>query len=246
MKTGQNNSQLDAFISGALKGTAENFQPFDWSELDVLLKHDQKPISLDVSKKTIFIGVGAVVALLLVFGIFKIAQHYSSLPAETGISVGSPQNSFNAIDTTNHTAHDPALPKADTTKPDSTVIAASKPKTDSVVSVVADTTSKKIKETAAITDRPKQKKEKKKKADTVAADTSSVKSILPPDTVSKVVPKEIIIEAPPAADTTHKNTPEQNMGPKKKKSKSKKAATPSAGQPNTAPPVAKPDSLKQQ
>jgi hypothetical protein len=249
MKSAPDNSALDAFIKETLKASDSNLQPFDWSEVEVLLRHEKKSISVGVDKKTItYIGAGLVV-LMILLGIFKIVQHYSSLPAEPETSTDSTQNTLNATDTvkTAAPAVDSVLAKHDTVKIDTThlVPVINIPKPDSTKAIVApvDTTTK-----GKVFVTPKQ--DKKKKPNTVK-DTGATKkdSILPPaapvDTTSTHPMQEIKIENPsPAVDTSTKNAPAPKSNSKNKKGKTKKGANPSPNQ--LKPAEMKSDSLKQQ
>lgn len=242
MKSAPTNSQLDTFIRNTLKSSDGNFQPVDWSEVEVLLKHEQKSISVGISKKNIFIAVAAAGILVLLVSIFKIIQHYSSLPGEPEILADSTQHTFNLIDNQSTAIFDSVVLKADTSKIDSSSFANAKRNNDSVSTLVV--TDKEIYPVIKTT----QKQGKKKKTDTmqnlVPVDTASVKAVS--DTVSTPPSKEIIIENPTVPDTITKKTSPENNGSKKKKSKSKKATPPPSDQIKSDTPVAKPDSLKQQ
>lgn len=245
MKSSQITSPLDNFVSGMLKNTDGNFQPFDWSEIEVLLKHEQRSIPVQVNKKTFLIVTAATCGMILLFSIVKVVQYYSSLPDEPVPITGPTQNTFSPIDTADVTALDTSTLNVGAGKVDSTALFISiKRKSDSVSALVAADTAARIKANVIL---PVAKlKDKKKKTDTTqkitVSDTVAVKIVA--DTVSKPVAKEIIIETPAATDTASKKVSPENKGSKKKKTKLKKTM-PSPNEQKTDLPVSKPDSLKQ-
>jgi hypothetical protein len=234
MKTAPDTSQLDIFIRNTLKSSDENFTPFDWSEVEVLLKHEQRSIPIEVNKKTIFTAAVVAGGLLVILGIFKIVQYYSSLPPEPRTLIDT-QSTFDAVDTsaTAPSVLNAAVPKIDS----ASFFIAAKKRADSLATLgVVDTASKIKAEVLPVV----KTKDKNKKADTTIADTATIRAtpipIIPEDTASNPF-KETTIETPAIPDTAAKKTALQNSPSKKKKSK--KAAS-------AAPPETKPDSLKQQ
>ena len=247
MKSDPVNSPLDTFIKETLKASDTNLPPVDWSEVEVLLRHEQKSISVGVSKKTIIISASAVAVLILAFGIYKIAGYYSSLPPAEEEQLANPvQNTFNIVDTQKTVKREDStvIPKTNIADIDSSAYKKSEKKTDSVsVNPPADTASvKKIND--------KQRQEKKKKQNTFQ-DSASLKTDtakpLPADTATTHPVQEIKKESPAPLDTANKNIPTPKSNSKKKKSRSQKTAVPAAAdQPKTEnPPELKSDSLKQ-
>ncbi|TAL60695.1 MAG: hypothetical protein EPN85_06640 [Bacteroidetes bacterium] len=258
MKSTANNSSLDAFLKERLKSSDENFQPFDWSEVEVLLKHEKSSVPVRISKQNILIAAAAAGVLILAFSIFRLVQYYSTLPAATEVLTDSTQNSFSIIDTNKTASPDSAVHKADFSAIDSSAIAIKKKKTDSIATPevapkvtqdsFGESSVKKVNDKeipSVVKTTPKQ--DKKKKQDTiqkaVAPDTASAKVIA--DTTSKPAPKEVVIETPSVPDTADKKLAAEGTGSKKKKSKAKKGGLPSPpADQKTDTPVAKPDSLK--
>lgn len=240
MKSAPTNSRLDSFLSETLKGSPENFQPYDWSEVEVLLKHERPPIPITVDKKTIRAGAVAAGVIILCVVIYSISRHYASLPAETETQADTVQNTFSLIDTVRTAAPVPDALRADTTKKDSgkSVIAAG-----GIVPV--QPAEKEISPAEKKAVNPAQKK----RSDTLQTPASELPVLNPKpvpfqeDTASNPF-KETAVETPVVPDTaSRKPTPENNT-PKKKKSKAKSTEPPPAEPKNDAP-AAKPDSLKQ-
>lgn len=243
MNRAPDSSKLEAFLRDTLKGTDDKFQPFDWSELEVLLKPEQRTIAVPVNKKNMFMAAAVGGVLVLIFIIFQLTQYYSSLPAEPETPVDTAQTTFSVLDTTSTAAPDSSALPADSVKVDSTAfLAAEKRKVDSLTALrIADSIAKiKVEVLPAV-----KAKDKKKKTDTTqkvnAVDTASAKP--PVDTTSRPAPKEIIAPAPAVTDTASKKPAAENNGGKKKKTKAKKPVTPPA-EPKTDPPVVPSDSLK--
>jgi len=235
MKPASNSSPLDSFIRNSLKSADTNIPPFDWSEVEVLLKHEPRSMSVGASKKTILIAVAVAGVLLLTFGVFKIAEYYSNEAAETETSTDSTQNSFDLIDTANaaHATLPPHFPKID-----SAAISLEKFKSDSIRAVIIADSIRKINIKEPVV-KTIQKQDRKKRPDTTqkaVADTTSPKpNPIIPDTPPEPPVKEIIIETPLVPDTTTKNSAPNNSSKKRRKSK------------NSVPPPpaeTKPDSLK--
>lgn len=233
-------SRLEAFLRETLKSADDKFQPFDWSELEVMLKPEQRTIAVPMNRKNMLVAGAAAGIFVIAFLIFKLTQYYSSLPAEPEQPVDTVQTTLSVLDTTTVSAPDSSAIRTDSIKVDSTAFfAAEKRKADSLVALhMADSIAKIKVEVVPVV----KVKDKKKKSDTTqkvnAVDTASVKP--PADTTSKPAPKEIA--APAVADTAKKSTPENNGG-KKKKTKSKKT-TPPPADPKVEVPPANTDSLK--
>lgn len=223
-------------------------QPFDWSELEVLLKHEQRAIPVEVNKKTILITGAAIIAVLLSFGIFQIVQYYSSLPAETETVIDPTQNSFTLVDSLASPATDSIPLNTDTLKTDTATQLLSKIDT-AVLLPPADTL--RVKKEIIPSAKIKPKQDKKKKTDTtlnqVQPDTAPPVQEQPAsgrDTAS-VPSKENNNILPSIPDTTGKKSASENKTSKKKKVKTK-TESPAPAANSTEIPLAKPDSLKQQ
>lgn len=240
MNSSPTNNQFDNFVKDALKTPDADLRPVDWSEVEVLLRHEQEPISFKASKKTILTSLIAVVILLCAFGIFKIAQYYSSLPAEIQLPADSTENTFSIIDTQKTAGSDSSDYKTDSAMIDSILLATKKYKADSAAAVIAADTSSSKKtndKQKEVIVKTSQKEDKKNKTSTANSpvDTPSVKTIVsPPDTAKTTTLPEIKPETLPSADTANKP-----ILPPKKNSKSKKGKLSPAEQPKT-------DSLKRQ
>jgi hypothetical protein len=243
MKSAQDNSALDIFIRKTLQVPGENLTPVDWSELEVLLRNEQKSIPLEINKKTIVYSAAGAIALILLFSIFKIVHHYSSLPPEPETPASA------SIDTLKPTAADSSVSNPAPAPMDTSHVAINSEKPNSVTSTIvhADTIGKKA---AAV-----QKLDKKHKQNN-GTDTSAIKkdTVLQPisDTAAthpiQEIKQEIKTEIPVAVDTSNKNPVAPKNNSKSKKGKSKKtSASPPAEQPQSVPPAEiKSDSLKQQ
>jgi hypothetical protein len=85
MKT--KNSQLDDFLCNSLKNINVQYQQPDWEDMEQLLGPVQKPIPVNVDKKTILIGASALLAIIIVI-IISQTVHFNSSPAEETL----PQN----------------------------------------------------------------------------------------------------------------------------------------------------------
>ncbi len=250
MKSSPNHNQLDSFIQDALKSPDADLHPFDWSEIEVLLRHEQKSIPMMYrDKKLILISGGAVILLIGLLGIFKIVRYYSSLPEEAETLIDSTQNTFMAVDTQKTIISDSTSSMIDTVKIDSSRVSRNEEhKTDSILAA-SDAFLKKINEKQSAdaakiiqsvrTPSEKQdEKQKHTKTQPRPVDTSSGK---------------ISIEQLPAIDTASKqlipeiknDTPSSPPDSSNKRKKNKKQKNASADSSKTkTPPEAKPDSLK--
>lgn len=236
MKTSPSNNPLDNFIQNALKTPDVDLHPFDWSEIEVLLRHEQKSIRHLADKKTILLSAAAVIILLGAFGIFKVAHYYYSLPEETETRMDSTQNTFIAIDPQKTSISDSIVTMIDSVKIDSSlVLRDEKHKTDSILAA-SDAFLKKIIQ--------KQDKKQKQTTKTSPVDTTIIKTTtetLPPVDTSKHPTQEIKTNTPPVSADTSKTS-----DPSKKSKKNKKQKNTSADSSKTeTPPQTKPDSLKQ-
>jgi len=246
MKSSPNNNQLDNFIQDALKSPDADLHPFDWSEIEVLLRHEQKSIRQLTDKKSILISAAVAIILIGAFGIFKIVRYYSSLPKEAETLIDSTQNTFMAVDTQKTIISDSTM--IDTVKIDSSALADQEHKTDSLLAASAAFL-KKINETqSADTEKIIQKQDKKQKQNKTQpqpTDTSSEKiSIeqLPAiDTASKQLIPEIKNDTPSSSPDSSKSS---DSSKKSKKNKKQKNTSADSSKTKT-PPEAKPDSLKQ-
>lgn len=251
MKSAPDSTKLDAFIRETLKASDANLQPFDWSEVEVLLRHEQKSLPVEINKKTIIYFAAGLVALLLLFGIFKIVQHYSSLPPEPEPIQDSTQNLFNTVDAAD-TTRLTTIQKADTIKIDSSAVVKTQLQIDSsglAKSKKADSNlvAAPLMPDSAWIRKIREKQDKKKKQNTPRDTAGTKKDTVAPrviDTATAPRPaQEIKTETLPAADTSGKTTPAPKTAPKNKKGKAKKiAALPTPEQPK--PEVIQPDSLK--
>ncbi|MBI3500477.1 MAG: hypothetical protein HY063_01685 [Bacteroidetes bacterium] len=232
--------QLDKFIIETLKSSEKNIPSADWSEVEVLLKHERQTLQVKVSKKTILISSAAAMSVILVFGIFKLIQYYSSLPAENEVPVSA--NTLMA-DTQKIVADSsPAIAnvKIDTpktsaeTEVDTIALSAQERKADSLI---AD-----FKEKAKI-NPAESKKEKKIKisllAPTISDTVPAPATILPPDTSGKNK-SSAKPDSPVSSDSSKAN---KNAFEKKLR-KNKKGKTSSDSSKVKTPAPAKPDSLK--
>ena len=210
------NSQLDTFIRETLKTSEHNLPSVDWSEVEVLLRHEQKSIPIKVSRKTILIAGGFAIIAIAALGVFKITQYYSSFPSENLPSADTLNNSLTVIDTEKITVSDSISPITviDTTEAeiDSATLAAQERKSDSLIAEF------KAKETAAaktIAVKESGKSEKtpstRGKVSTLAPTISDIgaipENILLPDTTGKNKPTVTKTDTPLAADSSNIKTP---------------------------------------
>ena len=244
MKAAPNSStSLDTFIKEALKAPGIDLPLVDWSEVEVLIRHEQKSFSAGISKKTILLSAAVAVGLIIVFCMFMIVQHYSSLPPDPA-AIAPSENTFVAADTQKAVVTHDSVATIDS----SAFIAAAKKKADSITTAIAfvssdTTTLKKVNEKLPVVkDILKQDKKQKENSapNPSVTDSSGIKKnsvpVLSVDTSSAPPSQEIkISEERPAADTTGKNNNLPKKNSKGKKSKSEK----------TVPPETKPDTLKQ-
>lgn len=252
MKSAPTNSQLDNFIQNVLKAPDTDLHPFDWSEIEVLLRHEQKSIRKMTNKKSVLIFVAAIIIVIAAFGVFKLVD-YSSLPKEADMPVDSSQNTFMVIDTSKAIIYDSTAILIDTVKIDSSSLADEEHKTDSLLAS-SDALLKTIKDKqssdAAKIIQKQDKKQKQNNAKTTNPPADTAMKITPPpaDTVKIIPPVEIKTETPLLVDTVNKNNSAPKKNSKSKKSKSQKADSPPPAQlPKTESPIeTKPDSLKQQ
>ena len=139
MKANDPNSALDNHIKNALKSSGSGIQMVDWSEIEVLIRHEKSPIPIEINKKTALIAAAAVTVLILLFGIVKLIQYYSSQPKEEAGPPVPEQTNFNAIDTQKTSiAYDSSAVKTDTVKVEPSLIIEKK---DSVAIALKDITS---------------------------------------------------------------------------------------------------------
>ncbi len=246
MKSTSDRSLLDDFIRETLKSSDEHYPPIDWNELDVLLKHDQRSIPVEINKKNLILVGSVAAALLLLFVIFRVADHYSSLPDDTEpVQDSSHQVLLPSDSLTSGTGLNPDSMLTDTLS----VSLLNDTAGSSKLNVSADTAVYKTPiSPAQLTAPAVPKKEKKKRTDTLPVQPV-VDSALPvkepaPDEINPFVApavKEDKTETLPVSDTTTKAPAPGNT--KKKKAKTKNTSSPPAAT-QTDTPVAQPDSLK--
>ena len=243
MKPAPPSTALDAFIRDAIKSPGNDLPLVDWSEVEVLLRHEQKSFSIGIGKKTILLSAAVAVGLIIVFCMFMIVQHYSSLPPDP-TAIAPSENTFIVTDTQKTVVTHDSVATIDS----SAFIAAAKKKADSIAALTAvipaDTTAtKKINEKQpAVKDIQKQDKKQKENStpNPFVTDSSAVKKnnvpVLSVDTASAPPSQEIkISEERPAADTAGKNNNLPKKNSKGKKSKQQKIAPPEM-QPDTLNP----------
>ncbi len=243
------NTRLDQFILEKLKEQDTNLPFVNWSEVEVLLKYERKPIQVKVSKKTIFISAGVTATVIVVAGVFMLVKYYSSRPAETEPEP-APSTQVLVADTQKKispdTSHPVVIAKPDTAKP----IAQTQPETDSTEltaaqekradSLIADFKQKEKEEKKKAEQKKpvEPKKEKKNKisslAPTISDSENNLENILPPDTAGKNK-SALKIDSPVSADSIKAKT-------NSKKNKKNKKGKPSTDSVKVVP--AKSDSLK--
>jgi len=251
MKSSPNNNKLHSFIQDALKSPDADLLPFDWSEIEVLLRHEQKSIHQLTDKKSILISVAAIIILISAFSIYKITSYYSSLPEETETLIDSTQNTFMVVDTQTTIINDSIVAMIDTVKIDSSSASRDEEhKTDSIIAA-SDAFLKTIKDKqsadATKIIQKQDKKQKQNKTEPQSADSSSgkisIEQLPAIDTVSKLLVPEIKNDIPSSFSDSSKSS-----DPLKKSKKNKKQRNTSADSSkikNETPLKAKPDSLKQ-
>jgi len=239
MKRSGENSLLDGHLKEKLG--AADFPPplIEWSELEVLLGAENKPISIDINRKQVAIAVIVIASCLGVWGIFKTVSYFTTRPDENSNVIDTLQaNSINAIEPEKQVVIAPVVPAADTTRLDSTELL--EHKTDSVLSA-SDSFLKKIKEaqTASVDPTvppPIDKMKKQKKNKDIPIDSSAVTTP---------------VEELPLTDTSHHKNIETKVIPSPdttsaapKNGKTKKGKNKKNTEPASEPLLAKPDSLK--
>ena len=244
MKPSNDNSQLDSFIVNTLKTPENNLPSVDWSEVEVLLKHESKQITLP-SKKYIFIGTGA---LVLLTGIFFLVKFIITSSPTTSVNEDISADTISLAPTadTSFAQKTVEVPAPDTVKPIDTTTQIvqvapidSAPKVDTEKIVKEKPVEKKAAEKKIVAIEPK-KTEKKNKVSSLAPNISDIgespENILPPDTAGKNKTAPTKIETSLSADTS-----KTSVGKKNKKNKKGKVTADSSG---IKPQPAKSDSLK--
>lgn len=210
MKSASDTFSLDNFIKEALKNPEPDLQPFDWSEITVLLRHEQKSISILENKRLILISGITAAFIVVSFGVFELIQYYTSLPDSTEKIAAPILNPIKKIT-------DSSASVIKTAKIGSAFV---DDDTSSEVSILEPDTAQ-VKKIAPVV-KLVQKQEKKKKQDSVLSITETpvekvpVEELPTVDTSSKQPVQEIKNEAPSDIDTTHKKF---SLWPKKSKNK---------------------------
>ena len=246
IKPSPSSAPLDTFIKDALKADGADLPSVDWSEVEVLIRHEKKSFSVDINKKTIIRFSAGAVLLILVCSIIKIFQ-YSSSPEEPEQSIAPEQNTFAVMDTEKAIiTTDSASATTNTFNSDSFLITANKKKADSAYSAAmpADTASLKgikEKQLSAIVKTTQKKENKKTKGSSLTDSAVEKKDNIPSlanDSLKTSSAKEIKTpgDSISSADTTNKKMPAS-------KNKSKKKTKKTAVAPVTE---TQPDSLKRQ
>lgn len=243
MKT-PDTSRLDNYIRETLKTPEQNLPVVDWSEVDVLLKHETKSIALP-DKKYLFIGAGGVVFIIGIFFLVKLIASRTSSSEKEIISADTISSIMPKDDTV-------ALTSSVSPAPHDTIkIADTASKTANVVSPVdsssikiaeVKTSEKKNTEQKAVVAEQKKPEKKNSKISSLAPTISDAaltpENIIPPDTAGKNKPEPIKINSAAPADSS-KVLPEK----KNKKNKKGKSSADSSKVKTQTPPV-KSDSLK--
>ncbi len=246
------NSQLDNFIREALKTPEHNLPSVDWSEVEVLLKHETKSISLP-EKKYLFLGAGAIVFLAGIFFLVKFITSPSS-------------NSFNSADITVDTTT--LLPSVDSGLQKTVALPADTIKTmDTITQIakvaIADTisttkpeqiaegkTGEKKTEEKKITSVEPEKTENKNTPisllkPTISDTSFAPENILPPDTAGKSnstaikIDSSVFVDSPVFIESSKVDTLKKN-----KKGKKEKPPVDTAKVKTETLPQVNPDSLK--
>jgi hypothetical protein len=233
-------NSLDRFICNALKSDGGENLSVDWSEVEVLLRHEQKQVSLP-NPKYFLIGGGAVALIAVIFLLIKLAEssHNSTqeknISADTATVISTPDSTVNISPVT-------SVP-ADTAKNTGTINQISNvPAKDTArpAFLPAEKTAEKKKTDSAeaVNKEPVKPVKKKNKLSSLAPDTlkreEAPESILPPE-VPENKSEEIKNNPPINPDTV--KTPSPKKTGKSKKGKVKADTTPSLS-------PAKADSLK--
>jgi len=245
MKPSSNNSKLDIFIRESLKNFDANHPSSDWNELEMQLGAERKPISIGISKKTIFISAAVLVvatgvfALIKYIGSFQEFRNEGTTATDTIITIQPVNNSQTT------TVATPSISATDTIRPKDTIASTEKIlKKDSVAVKKNETQTAETNTSSSDEAKTSAVKENKKKtklsslAPSIKDTGNILENILPPDTSNvshpPVVPNKDDIKK--TADTVKNSSP-----PTKNKNKKKQKSTSA----DSAPQV-KPDSLKQQ
>ena len=249
------NSPLDSFFTDALKNSAAHPVIPDWSEVEVLLKREQKTIPIKMNRKSAVIVGSMLVVVLAGIGIFKLVKYYSSLPAENEmVSDATQQTILTAVDTQKNISPDTSHPvtadiNSSEQEIDSVAVAIQEKKADSLIADFKEKEKKRkdsiaeIKTTKDKTAAQKEPKKNEKKtkisslAPTISDSDNSSGNILPPDTSGKNK-NEMKIDSPVKVDSS-KITP----SPKNKKGKKQKTTSPDSSKVTSPSPV-KSDSLR--
>lgn len=244
MKSPPNNNPLDTFIRDTLKSPDVDLPPFDWSEIEMLLRHEPKSIphiNYARNKKPILISVAAVIILIGLFGIFKIASYYFSLPEKTETVIDSAKNTFTTADTQKNSNHYFSGSELDTVKIDSSSIAHTRQKTYFVPAY--DTfglrfpSRKKIKNPLSADSLKAIQRRNTSETDTASIPVAPRATVPAVDTANITAPVNIKREDQLSADTVNKNAIQPKRNPRNKKLRLLKPSSPL--------PETQPDSLKQ-
>lgn len=209
MKTLHDHSPLDNFLRDTLKTLDVQYQQSDWSDMESILGPEQKPMEVNINKKTILISAAALAVLIIVIIISKTVHFdHSSSKEISPENTNSSQNVLKAVDTQKTTViTNPGTPVIDSAKNNSPVPVKTNKIADSAKTIsVTDTSSaQKINNTKNISQKTDKKKKEKTPENTPVVDSSSVKTTpeQPMDTLSKHPHQEITL--PASADSSKKN-----------------------------------------
>lgn len=130
--------RFDVFVKNTIQNPDSNILPPDWDEMEALLKHDHKPISANINKKSLLVAMGIIIVTLIILGILKWTQYSPSLsektelPTDTAEQVLAPSNIGSSLliaETSQNIIQIDTLPK---TEIDSITLVYQKQKSDSL------------------------------------------------------------------------------------------------------------------
>lgn len=247
--------RLDIFLRNTLQAHDPSASPADWSEVEVLLKNERRPIAVKINRKIILLCAGAIALALAGFGIVKWAQHYSSLPSETEMPAADTASAILTATDSQEVisgSETASVAAADTSEAeiDSVTLARTERKADSLI---ADFKKKQAEEEKLKAENKRQDKIAQKEPKPAEKKNSKISSLapaisdsdnapdnilLPEDTVRKIRQPETKNDSLPAADSSKaaSSSPKSKKG-KKTKTDSFTPALPGAD-------ASKPDSLK--
>ena len=244
MKQSPQTNPLDIFLREKLKSSDGKSPSVNWSEMEVVLGAEQKPITIGIGKKQIIIASGVVMLAIGIFFTVRYIRSFEEFHEET-TSASDTVTTIQSYVADSQIitvampppVSDDTITKVDTTSVAEKTIAA----TDTTPSLIKEKPIAVVQKIAVKETKKIEKKNAKLSslAPSVGDADNVPENILPPDTSGNKISPEIKI----TPDTSKNSSPPKNSKPKKGKSK-KGAATDSVKVQKAETPATKSDTLK--